>query len=495
VRRAEYAVLGAGALLFLLVCNAVPFGHYVDDVVWALLARAFVHGSALADWSFVPRLETSASWGFSALLAPVAAAGGGSLALKVWSAALFFAGTALFYAATRALLPDAARPAYLVGLFFTGFYASFSGSVISEAGYLLAFGLCAFLALEKNGLERFPARLGAATALLVLTRAVGAAFFLAAALALASRRRWRELARYAAGAALAAPYFIASKLASGSYTYHASVWTPARAASAVAANALFYFKGLALLSLVFFPSFMPNAAWLKFPAAIAVGLVAAAGARVLWRSRCGARVLLYYLGLYACVILAWPYQAPRFAVPAFPLFALLCVAGVAELAKKRARAACAALACVVVATNAGELGRTLRESLTQPVDVGHESHLWLRDHTAPGEPVVSMDIARVRWFAGRRGVHFIPSETADAFAQGARRLGARMFLLDKPAYVPPSPGLRDPLREQHDRLEEYLEHRELFRPVYRNPEEGTTVYELYGPGGSSAADASARSRP
>lgn len=490
VAKAETLGLSAAALLGLACCNSVFLGHYVDDVVWLLLSRSFLEGSLLSAWSFFPRLETSATWGFSLLLAPaVALFGANAVALKAWSAGLFLAGTFLFYVATRGGFSPRERLAYLAALFFNGFYLSFAGSVISEAGYLLLFGAGAYLIARREWLARPTgerlALLGLLSAFLILTRVIGTAFFLAAVLELCLARRFREAARYAAVVAAAVlPYFLLCKLASGAFTYHASGWAVLSQASVPAAvkiplaNAYFYLKGLSLLTFIYFPAFMPNAAWLKIPVAAAVVGVAAFGAA---RAAAlpGGRFLLAYSLLYGMVCAAWPFQGPRFIVPVYPLFAFLFLSGLVSLVPRRFEArALAALGVLVLATNLGEIGGLLRASLTQGPDIPHIAHAWLRDHSTEGDLIVSMDIARIRYYAGRRGIHFLPSDSLESFVRRARELGARYFFLKEVGYVGTTLGGADSVAAQYARLAEYLGHAEHFALVYENRKEGVRVFVL-----------------
>lgn len=463
----EKAALGAFFALFLAAANAVPLGHYVDDVVWVLLAKSMAHGSLLASWSFYPRLETTTTWGLSFLLTPVALFGGGALAFKLACAAMLAGGLVLFYLGTRSAVPEPWRWAFLLALFFNGFTLAFSGSVLSEAAYLLVFGLLVYSSRERLDDKR-ALGLGLLTALLILTRAIGAAFALAFLIGLARSRR-RQAPLFLAGCCAALPYFAASKLAGGSYTFHMRGWE-VFSARAIASNAWFYLKGLSLLTFVYCPGVLPNWAWLKLVLTALVAGVAAYGAR-----RPGP--LHLYGALYLCVLLAWPYQAPRFVVPLYPVFLLSFLCGLGELVPRRRAALAATILTMLVAlSNAGEAAKTLRDSLSGPVEVPHAAHLWLRDHAAPGDLVVSMDVARLNYFTGLRGVHFLPAGSAEEFAAQARARGARWFFIKDAAYVPAAAGVNDPLQAQYERLRSYLERDDLFELVHEEGNEGVKVY-------------------
>jgi hypothetical protein len=187
--------------------------------------------------------------------------GAGALAFKAWSAALLLAGTFLFYSSTRDRLSPLGRVVFLAAIFFNNFYLAFVGNVLSEAGYLLIFGAGFYLAVKKRWLwdstPRQTVLLGLLAGFLVLTRVIGAVFFLAAFLEMGLSRRLKETLRFGIVVVLTvAPYFVLSKLASGSYTFHGSGWAlwtrnPASALRIPAANLYFYFKGLTLLTFVY----------------------------------------------------------------------------------------------------------------------------------------------------------------------------------------------------------------------------------------------------
>jgi hypothetical protein len=299
--------------------------------------------------------------------------------------------------------------------------------------------------------------------------------------ALWRRGRGREAAALAGAAAVvAAPYVLATRLSTGGYTYAGGYWRLTSAA-ALLSNAYFYLKGLALLTCVYFPAFWPNAAWLKAAAIAAVAGLAAWGA---WRQarRGEGWALPAYAALYGAACLAWPFQAPRFMEPLAPFFAFWLAAGVEAAAPRRALApALAALALAGGLSNAGQLAGLARASWPQPVESAHQAESWLGEHARPSDLVVSMDVARLRYFAGLRGVHFIPAGSAEEFAAKARALGARWFFVRGGGYVGFAGGRPSVVARQQDRLASYLERRDLFTLVHEDAAEGARVYALAAP--------------
>ena len=280
-----------------------------------------------------------------------------------------------------------------------------------------------------------------------------------------------------------APYFVLSKLASGSYSFHGSGWAlwsqdPVSALRIPAENLYFYFKGLTLLTFVYFPSFFPNVLWLKIGLMAMVGGAALMGAVRTAKTSGGRFLLVYFVG-YGIVCILWPFQGPRFVFPVYPLFLFWFMAGFESMVAGRFRAASAgALVLLILATNGREVRDILVKSMTQPADIPHQSHLWIKEHSRPEDLIVSMDIAEIRYYAGRRGVHFVPSDSLESFVRRSRELGARYFFLKPAGYVSMTPGAKDFVKEQHDRLAEYTGHAEYFDLVYENGEEGAKIFVL-----------------
>jgi hypothetical protein len=381
-----------------------------------------------------------------------------------------------------------------LALFCNNFYLAFSGNVISEAGYLLVFGVSIYGALRREWLWKSGPKpllaLGALTALLILTRVIGIAFFAAALWEMLQAKRFKDMGRY--GAAVMAgilPYFLINKLASGTATYHTKGWEMllnhggvSTLVLAMGGNCYFYLKGLALLTFLYFPSVVPNIAWLKAICTAAMAGVAGAGAMRSGRTPAGRFLCVYFL-IYGLVCVSWPYQGSRFVLPVYPLFLLWFLTGFMSWRSKNAdKWACAILSVLILGTNLREVGNILRTSWTRPADMPQQSYSWLREHSAPEDLIVSMDIARICYYADRKGIHSIASDSPASFARRARELKTRYFFLKDADYVATVGGIPDPTAMQQARLAEYLGHGEFFRLVYENPGEKVRVYALASPG-------------
>lgn len=479
----EKAAVAAAFVLCLLSCNYAVLGHYVDDIVWVLLSRNFTEGSLMARWSYFPRVETNATWGFSLLLTPITAFFyKNALALKAWSAVLLFTGTVLFYFSLRERMSPAARRIFLLGLFFNNFYLAFSGNVTSEAGYMLIFGVALFLAPRRVLFS------GLLTACLILTRVIGTSFLIAAGIEMALSKKFKNTFAYAGLVLLGVlPYFLLSKFSSGTYTYHAAGWEmlgpggPASAARVVLENAYYYLKGLALLTFIYFPAFLPDILALKLLAILAVAALACRGAFRQLPAPPGRFLVIYFL-IYGLVLAVWPSQSARYALPVYPIFLFWILAGIESwVAPKRAALVWAAMGLLMLGSNLKEIKGILKTSLTSPADMPHQSYLWLREHSAPTDLIVSMDIARICYYADRTGIHFVPSDSLESFVDSSRRMGVRYFFLKQAEYVGTADNVSDPVAVQYRRLSDYLGRREFFKPVYENSDEQVKVYELASP--------------
>jgi hypothetical protein len=475
--------------VYLLCCNSVPFGHYADDIKWALLAETFLRGSVQTAWSVVPLPDTTITWGFGFLLMPVVALFGRQpLVLKIFSALCVVGGSGLFYFSVRRMLDASGRVLVLAGLGGVAFMATFSGNVISEAGYLLLFGLFAYLVtrFEGNGPRNFFI-MGVVAGALYLVRNIGA---LAPLSLVAFKRRflWNRVSLvFAVGFLLVAvPVSVMIFRLSGTWSFYGSYWLLGSEGSLLAGterfmgNLLYYWKGLTCMTLLNIPAVLPPISWVK-GGCMSVGAFFVGRGLWLWREPTAGRWLgLYFLG-YMIVLGLWTYQAPRYALPIFPVFLAFMGAGVRG-AWERAwgRVVLVGVLCGIFLTNGSEITGLVRKSMTQEPDLPHESEQWLRTHSRPDEIVVSMDIARVFYFTGRRGVPFIPSTDAASFESGARRLGATVFFFRDNDYVSAASGVTDPIVRQHETLRAYLFGSNSFAPVYTNVKERTTIFRFRG---------------
>lgn len=483
-------ILGvSGATVFLLCCNNLPFGHYVDDIKWVLLAETFLRGSAQTVWSAVPLPDTTITWGFGFLLMPVVFLFGRHvMVLKIFSSLCVVVGNGFFYFSVRRWLDLSGRALVLVGLGGVAFMAAFSGNVISEAGYLVLFGLFAYgVSRLEEGTPRTFFLLGGIAGALYLVRNIGA---LAAMSLIFFQRRllWSRVSlAFLTGFVLGTvPVSVLVSWLSGTWSFYGSYWLLGSEGSLLSGaerflgNLLFYWKGLTCMTLFNLPAVLLPVSWVK-GAVMSVGAIVVGRGLWLWRVHPIGRWLgLCFLG-YMAVLGFWTYQAPRYAFPIFPVFLVLGGAGIHGVWERAwGRMILVGIFCGVLLTNSSEIAGLVRKSLIQNPVLPHESERCLADHSRPDEIVVSMDIARVFYFTGRRGVPFIPSTDAASFEEGARRLGATVFYFRDNAFVSAASGVSDPIERQHQKLRAYLFGSKSFEPVYTNTDEGTTIFRFRG---------------
>ncbi len=156
-----------------------------------------------------------------------------------------------------------------------------------------------------------------------------------------------------------------------------------------------------------------NVAW-----AIVLATCGAAGSWWLWRRW---RAAAWFVAGYVAILLVWPWNLPRFVIPAVPIAVPLLLAGAAivgaRIAGRRgARLAPAALWGVMLAGAVGGTVGTLRERLTcDPGGATHSNVCWRSDRgdfaaamativreSPPDAPVVGPRPATLYFHTGRR---------------------------------------------------------------------------------------------
>lgn len=490
----KYLVAAGGLLillLFVLARKAVAFGGYVDDVKWVLAAENFLNGSLLAQCMVFPYIELM-NWGTSVLLLPVIALFGRNIpVLQLYSVAAFFSGMFLFFSATAGKKSPGAKLAYLFVLALNGFVFSFLGGVTSEVFYLFLFGALVYLGYGKkwagDGTVPQTAALAVLSGLLVLTRSIGALAVVGIAVEMLLARRYRALLLYC-GVVMACvlPSVAVSKLSSGALTFYDSYWGlllkmgPLNVLNSAASNLYYYAKGLACLTFINLPALLPpglNSVKAVFIAVFAA-LCAVGMARNVKKDPLG-RFLAFYFVLYLLVYALWMYFSPRYALPVYPVFVYWVFKGIeAFLPGKSARPAFAALLCAAAATNYGAVRGTIAASLGSPPEIGQATYGWIKRNTRPDDLIVSMDIARIYFYAQRRGLPSLAGKTPEEFAASAQALKARYLVLKEASYTESNPNAADPIVRQYGKLKSFAARGDLLDKIYENAGEGTVVFRF-----------------
>ncbi|MFA6317440.1 MAG: hypothetical protein WC943_08475 [Elusimicrobiota bacterium] len=485
-------LLAGGALLglYLLSCNAVMFGQYVDDMNWLLFAEQMLKGSLLRAWHHPPQLEVSMNWGVPALLMPfLALFGRPVLLLKLFMACLSFSGLFLLYLTVRDRFLGPQRWALLSLLFLCDFTLTFSGNIMGEPGYLFILGLIAFLLFKRSwSVSEEPwlwACIGALAGFLVLLRSIGAAASIAILLQPLLARRWRPILWFflgAAAAVLPCALYLAAHL--GQVTFYGFYWAPMleggliTALGSVLQNAHLYLKGLTALTALYLPTFASPTGFLEW-AFMAGGLVLfAAGA---WNNRLSGlhRFLALYCVGHFLVCAGYSYQAPRYIAPMVPAFVILCLEGLRRILPERFHnRALLAAAALALASNLPGLARTVRTSLSQPLIVPHAAYDWLKAQSRPDDRVVSLDMVRINYFTGLKGSIFLPSSGPRDFTEKFRSGGYRWIVVRDAGFIPTAKGVTDPTRLFYDRLAAYAADERSFELVRTDEAEGVSLYTL-----------------
>jgi hypothetical protein len=301
-----------------------------------------------------------------------------------------------------------------------------SNLVLSELCFL-AFALALLLALESLVDDPRPAwrvaLLGLAIGACALVRTHGAVLLPAAAIVLGARRRWRDVALLAAGAAVClAPWQLwmarhAGELPApmlGMYDSYAGWWLrgvrelgvgmiPATLAKTTAETGT-------MLSVLFSPMRSPIA---RAATLAALATLVCAGGIATWRR---IPVTLLFIAGYLAIVLVWPFQTARFVWAIWPLLLALVVAGgwaaVARAWRPPVRVALlCALAWVTVGYALYEV-RGVRGAWWSSLGRANTPRIaasvrWVAAHAAAGEVVATENEGAVYLYTGHQAVPII----------------------------------------------------------------------------------------
>jgi len=427
-------VVGAIALaVALLTVTPWPVGVFQDDAIYVTLAKALATGEGfrMINMPGSPH-ATHFPPGYPLLLAglwKLFPSFPDNIVVFKFVNALFLAVTAVGtyrFSRTRLALGSlGACIAAIVGT-ISVVVLVITGVVLSEPLYM-ALVLPTLLVAERaadDGEVRSAAGAGALIGVLALVRTVGVFMLPAALLVLLLRRRWRSalvlgvvamvfivpwqlwVSRYQGE--MPAP-FVGKYGAYGPWLsegYRAGGLAFAKAVIAKNANELFGFLGYVTLP-------VPPVA----PRLVSLGVVLAmlgVAAATLWRR---IPVTLVFLGGYAVVILAWPFEPTRFALVWWPVLAGLFVAGVRttwawrpDASGTRAlRLAAMAGVAIVTAGYAAHNTRGVRDKWWVNIqsDAGTQAKPiaeWVARSTRPDDVVATDHDLIVYLYAGRRAV-------------------------------------------------------------------------------------------
>lgn len=345
--------VAVGVHVVLAVSASAPQVHHGgDNAAYLSLAHSLVQDGSYTERWHPGRPEHSKYPPlYPAVLAAMILAGAKSWGVfKASSLALTALATAFCFLWARRLRGD--RVGLAVAVLFGASYAVLYAAqwILSEPLFLVLTMACLWLLAPKRGVDgprpgdagsgspgagRWELAAGLALAVAAyLTRAAGSPLVAAAALWLATSRRWKALAAFAAAAA--APLSLWHSRSGGDYVSEFWLINPyepelgqagiGELAVRAATNAWAYVGDHV-------PNGLAGSLGGLAPAA-GIALVAAAAVEWLRRVRSGPGVAEFFLVLYGGLMLAWPTQwaGDRFALPILPVVILYACASVARLA-------------------------------------------------------------------------------------------------------------------------------------------------------------------
>jgi hypothetical protein len=416
------------------VVDALPVGVVADDAFYVILARSIATGQGYRALN-VPGLPAGTHFppGYPALLALVSFVAPAFPA----SVAAFKALNAVFLAAASVLVARLLRRRVGAGASWSVALGAatavsvplliLSNLVLSELCFI-AFALALLLALESLVDEPRSAwrvaLLGVAIGVCALVRTHGAVLLPAAAIALGARRRWRDVALLAAGAAVClVPWQLwmarhAGELPApmlGMYDSYAGWWLRGVRELGVGMIPATFAKTTAetgtMLSVLFSPVRSPVA---RSATLVALASLAAAGGIAAWRR---IPVTLLFVAGYLTIVLVWPFQTARFVWAIWPLLlALVAAGGWAAAARSTWRPAArvallGALAWVSTGYALYEV-RAVRGAWWSSIGRANTPRIattvrWVAAHAAPGEVVATENEAAVYLYTGRQAVPIV----------------------------------------------------------------------------------------
>jgi hypothetical protein len=443
-------------VFYLLFLRAYYVGFFNDDAFYVVGARSLLQGGYMELSSPVPRPLDNYPPGYPLLLAQVLWLFGGSLlAAQLLSVALSVASAWLLWKLSedwRAVLAAAVCP----------LAATLSGTLLSEVPYttlslLLLTAARAHWARKDDGVWAF---LGALAGFGALIRATGLVLPGALVLCLLAERRLRTAAVSAAAAALAAlPYYARNLWLTG----RADTRFDEMAAAALRAplsNAAYYGRELFGRTLLRLDGLEWLFALICLPAVfIALRRRGLKG----W-----SKLVPAYLGLYALVHLAWPYQSGRYV---YPMIGLACM-----LLPRPLLALSVALSVLPTA-------RAAQASLKggSPMNTPPErAYAWLREN-ADRAAVLGADLdGRLYLWTGRKTAQLPRAAGAEALNSFVEAYGVDYVFLEPDAGFMRRGDSFDAAAPEQRRAA--LADKKRYELVFFDEREGTRIYRVKRPG-------------
>lgn len=492
VRTLQAAILGAAAMLYGFFARLYWVGYFNDDAYFIIGARALLRGRFVNLFDPYQRPIVHYLPGFPLFLAPFAEAAAphwGRLKLLCILIALGSA-AALARLFGRWLKPP--QLAVLLALYALNPSLARAASFVMADMFFALLSLLVFLALRRclevptpGGTMGLAALLG--WSLIVRPTALPLAAAVAAGLLLARRRRTALLV-CAGGFAVYALVALRNYGLIRAPNAYVPVWRSALARLASWPALLDNAQRVAnLLFVAPFGLRLPYS-----PAGRAANLVlvavllavCAAGMRDIARrgpkDRALAAAIALFLAGHFAVHASYPVIDARYALPALPYFLGFAAAGVFALAPRAAGAAAGAAGAALLLGNLA-VGRAALAAAESPERrFPARTFAWVAGRTPPDAVLLSQRALPLSLYTGRRAVteSGADNEGLEAFHASLVRQGIGYFV-DPPLRAVYLAGFSDAMNLAiHRRGQWAASSPRLFSPVFSDPLEGATIYEV-----------------
>ncbi len=493
---------GSGFVLFLLYMaywtRFYP-GFFGDDAAFLIGAESLLNGSFKAIYLLGQPAQTHFMPGFSILLAPfLLFLNFDNPLLRGVPLLATFAAPILMYCLYRPFLP---RSIVVMSAALYAFHpatAAYASTFMSEPFYV-ALTLTTFYVLHRT-LQKETAALRWLLALgcswTMLTRPIGILVWVAIVVALGITRRWRALGISAGISLLAWGAFLlrnyaVSQSANDYLKFYREQFRTLANLGSLAMNGIRVLEQMIvgqLLNLDFWLSPFSGVGFFLTVGSLLLGIL---GFRILYRQTKQHRALVVALGvftvLHVLVHSVWLTFSERYALPALPFLSVCVIMGLATVVPLSKPSQRLVLAAVILLP--GLLGKhvlAIRETLSSarpPESFAPRTTMaWVQQHIAPNATLCSRSPARLYLYTGRPSIGFPIARTAQEAQTLLLTASVSLIVLQTGSVLSLSGNSRANQGASTMRFSNWVQSTPtIFRQIYANPQEGTSIYQMKAP--------------